>query len=249
MGSLTGQVSVAVPLTSDELTVKSLQPFTFRINFRSPTWFGIRKSTLASEVHCSCFILLGFVKLIVSPFPFPLPLPHTLPLPLPPPFPFPPPPTRNEILVSLGFFLILRLKENFTRYKIKHNNKISHEYSPNECASVFLELNFEKLLCLKFKYIESYHSVLKGADHLTVTWKVDEGVYQHVDVREEGKENAFSLGRSLWIDSEVRKKTQLSRKALFVMYSKLQTRKPNSSIVTNLTAVNSCLYLRMLLHF
>ncbi|CAH3024911.1 unnamed protein product [Porites evermanni] len=42
----------------------------------------------------------------------------------------------------------------------------------------------------------------KGADHLTVTWKVDEGVYQHVDVREEGKENAFSLGRSLWIDSE-----------------------------------------------
>lgn len=44
----------------------------------------------------------------------------------------------------------------------------------------------------------------QGADHLTVTWKVDEGVYQHVDVREEGKENAFSLGRSLWIDSEVR---------------------------------------------
>lgn len=44
---------------------------------------------------------------------------------------------------------------------------------------------------------------LQGADHLTVTWKVDEGVYQHVDVREEGKENAFSLGRSLWIDSEV----------------------------------------------
>lgn len=145
--------------------------------------------------------------------------------------------------------MILRLKENFTRYKIKQNNKISHEYFPNECASVFLELNFEKLLCLKFKYIESYHLFLKGADHLTVTWKVDEGVYQHVDVREEGKENAFSLGRSLWIDSEVRKKTQLSRKALFVMYSKLQTRKPNSSIVTNLTAVNSCLYLRMLLHF
>lgn len=45
---------------------------------------------------------------------------------------------------------------------------------------------------------------LQGTDHLTVTWKVDEGVYQHVDVREEGKENAFSLGRSLWIDSEVR---------------------------------------------
>ena len=65
---------------------------------------------------------------------------------------------------------------------------------------------------------------LKGADHLTVTWKVDEGVYQHVDVREEGKENAFSLGRSLWIDSEVCYSIKLSceglkntNKALFVI--------------------------------
>ncbi|CAH0715376.1 unnamed protein product, partial [Brenthis ino] len=39
----------------------------------------------------------------------------------------------------------------------------------------------------------------KGSDHLTVTWKVAEGICQHIDVREEGKENAFSLGRSLWI--------------------------------------------------
>ena len=51
---------------------------------------------------------------------------------------------------------------------------------------------------------ESAFSCVQGADHLTVTWKVDEGIYQHVDVREEGKENAFSLGRSLWIDNEVR---------------------------------------------
>jgi len=42
----------------------------------------------------------------------------------------------------------------------------------------------------------------KGADHLTVTWKVTEGVYQHIDVREEGKENAFSLGQSLKIGNE-----------------------------------------------
>ncbi|XP_068086670.1 transcription elongation factor SPT6 [Anabrus simplex] len=42
----------------------------------------------------------------------------------------------------------------------------------------------------------------KGADHLTVTWKVADGVYQHIDVREEGKENAFSLGQSLWIGNE-----------------------------------------------
>lgn len=42
----------------------------------------------------------------------------------------------------------------------------------------------------------------KGADHLTVTWKVSDGIYQHIDVREEGKENTFSLGQSLWIGSE-----------------------------------------------
>ncbi|CAK1551238.1 unnamed protein product [Leptosia nina] len=39
----------------------------------------------------------------------------------------------------------------------------------------------------------------KGSDHLTVTWKVADGICQHIDVREEGKENAFSLGRSLLI--------------------------------------------------
>ncbi|KAF7404787.1 hypothetical protein HZH66_003693 [Vespula vulgaris] len=42
----------------------------------------------------------------------------------------------------------------------------------------------------------------KGADHLTVTWKVTDNIYQHIDVREEGKENAFSLGHSLWIGNE-----------------------------------------------
>jgi len=44
----------------------------------------------------------------------------------------------------------------------------------------------------------------KGENHLTVTWKVNDGIYQHVDVREEGKENAFSLGSMLWINTEVR---------------------------------------------
>lgn len=34
----------------------------------------------------------------------------------------------------------------------------------------------------------------KGADHLTITWKVADKIYQHIDIREEGKVNAFSLG-------------------------------------------------------
>ncbi|KAH9503861.1 Transcription elongation factor SPT6 [Bulinus truncatus] len=42
----------------------------------------------------------------------------------------------------------------------------------------------------------------KGSDHLTATWKVADGILQHIDIREEGKENAFSLGKSLWINGE-----------------------------------------------
>ncbi|EIW70012.1 hypothetical protein TREMEDRAFT_71488 [Tremella mesenterica DSM 1558] len=37
----------------------------------------------------------------------------------------------------------------------------------------------------------------KGSDHLAVTWKVDEDVYQHIDVQEIDKPNEYSLGRIL----------------------------------------------------
>ncbi|KUL84062.1 hypothetical protein ZTR_07408 [Talaromyces verruculosus] len=39
----------------------------------------------------------------------------------------------------------------------------------------------------------------KGPDHLTVTWKVADGVYQHIDVLELDKENEYSVGRILKI--------------------------------------------------
>lgn len=42
----------------------------------------------------------------------------------------------------------------------------------------------------------------KGSDHLTVTWKVADNIYQHIDVLEKNKVNAFSLGQSLWIEKE-----------------------------------------------
>ena len=32
--------------------------------------------------------------------------------------------------------------------------------------------------------------------------QVTDEIYQHIDVREEGKTNAFSLGNSLWIATE-----------------------------------------------
>lgn len=37
----------------------------------------------------------------------------------------------------------------------------------------------------------------KGNDHLAVTWKVADGVYQHLDVLELSKENEFSVGKTL----------------------------------------------------
>ena len=37
----------------------------------------------------------------------------------------------------------------------------------------------------------------KGNDHLTITWKVADGVYQHIDVLELQKENEFAVGKVL----------------------------------------------------
>ncbi|KAG9508769.1 Transcription elongation factor SPT6, partial [Fragariocoptes setiger] len=42
----------------------------------------------------------------------------------------------------------------------------------------------------------------QGPEYLTLSWKVADGINQHVSIREEGKENAFSLGHQLFIDGE-----------------------------------------------
>ena len=41
-----------------------------------------------------------------------------------------------------------------------------------------------------------------GSDHLAVTWKVADGLFQHLDVLELDKENEFALGRTLRIGSK-----------------------------------------------
>jgi transcription elongation factor SPT6 len=41
----------------------------------------------------------------------------------------------------------------------------------------------------------------KGNDHLAITWKVFDGVYQHIDVQEMDKENEYELGRILRVGS------------------------------------------------
>ena len=55
--------------------------------------------------------------------------------------------------------------------------------------------------CERLLYVSVSPS--QGSDHLTLTWKVHTGIFQHIDIREEGKENVFSLGKSLWIENEV----------------------------------------------
>ena len=39
---------------------------------------------------------------------------------------------------------------------------------------------------------------------MTVTWKVADGIYQHVDIMEKDKPNPFTLGKRLLIGEEVR---------------------------------------------
>ncbi|KAK0416608.1 hypothetical protein QR680_012588 [Steinernema hermaphroditum] len=42
----------------------------------------------------------------------------------------------------------------------------------------------------------------KSAHHLTITWKVANGIYQHIDVEEQDKDQLFSLGKKLLIAGE-----------------------------------------------
>lgn len=42
----------------------------------------------------------------------------------------------------------------------------------------------------------------KGNDHLTITWKVADGVYQHIDVLELQKENEFAVGKLLRVGNK-----------------------------------------------
>lgn len=41
-----------------------------------------------------------------------------------------------------------------------------------------------------------------GQDYLTISWKITDGIHQHINIKEEGKDNAFSLGHQLFIDNE-----------------------------------------------
>ncbi|KAI3650058.1 hypothetical protein MP228_005690 [Amoeboaphelidium protococcarum] len=42
----------------------------------------------------------------------------------------------------------------------------------------------------------------RGKDNLVLSWKVGEGIYQHVDIKERRKESDYGLGKELWIENE-----------------------------------------------
>jgi len=85
----------------------------------------------------------------------------------------------------------LQARQTYIKRVIAH--PYFHNVSFKEC---------EKLLATQDQGDVVIRPSSKGSDHLTATWKVGEGILHHLDIREEGKENAFSLGRSLWIQTE-----------------------------------------------
>lgn len=62
----------------------------------------------------------------------------------------------------------------------------------------------------------------KGNDHLAVTWKVADGIYQHIDVLELQKETEFSVGRTLRVGG---KYTYTDLDELIVEHVKAMARK------------------------
>jgi transcription elongation factor SPT6 len=65
----------------------------------------------------------------------------------------------------------------------------------------------------------------KGTDHLAVTWKVADGIFQHIDVLELDKENEFALGRKLLIQSNSQKYEYTDLDELIVSHIKGMARK------------------------
>ncbi|KAF8522273.1 transcription elongation factor Spt6 [Hysterangium stoloniferum] len=66
----------------------------------------------------------------------------------------------------------------------------------------------------------------KGMDHLAVTWKVDDGVYQHIDVIDENADpNLQTVGNNLVVDNGKTKQTFSDLDELIVNYVQAMARK------------------------
>lgn len=78
------------------------------------------------------------------------------------------------------------------------------------CKRVIVHPAFENIDCKtcekKLHEMEQGHAIIRpssqGQNYLTLSWKVTDNVNQHITIKEEGKENAFSLGHQLYIENE-----------------------------------------------
>ncbi|PWN28109.1 hypothetical protein BDZ90DRAFT_274452 [Jaminaea rosea] len=84
----------------------------------------------------------------------------------------------------------------FKRQAIKNRSKISRVIKHPNFRN-FKAGQAEEFLANQPRGAVLVRPSSKGNDHLAVTWKVDENVYQHLDVLELEKENEYSLGRIL----------------------------------------------------
>jgi transcription elongation factor SPT6 len=67
----------------------------------------------------------------------------------------------------------------------------------------------------------------KGPNHLAITWKVDEDVFQHIDVEEIDKPNEYAVGRLL----RVGKYSYMDLDDLIINHVKAMARKFEEMIV------------------
>jgi len=78
------------------------------------------------------------------------------------------------------------------------------------CKRVIVHPAFENIdykACeKKLQEMEQGHAIIRpssaGQNYLTASWKVANNIHQHINIREEGKDNAFSLGHQLFIENE-----------------------------------------------
>ena len=83
------------------------------------------------------------------------------------------------------------------RARRRHQNRIGRRVIDHPNFHNFNAIQAQNFLATQPRGSVVVRPSSRGMDHLAVTWKVDDGVYQHIDVLELDKENDYALGRIL----------------------------------------------------
>lgn len=97
-------------------------------------------------------------------------------------------------------------KEFILKLEAKSKRQARRPY----CKRIIVHPAFENIdykACeKKLADMEQGHAIIRpssaGQNYLTVSWKVTDNINQHISIKEEGKDNAFSLGHQLFIENE-----------------------------------------------